>query len=91
MSVGSDCSLSLAWQQTVGLNRTSVSSPVVANGIVYFGDGPGGQVFAFDAATGARLWDSASVIAGATYATPTVVNGQVLVPSWDHHLHAFSP
>jgi outer membrane protein assembly factor BamB len=86
----SDCSLSLAWQQAVGLNKTSVSSPSVANGVVYYGDGPGDQVFAFDAATGAQLWDSGATIGGFIFAAPTVVNGQLLVPSWDDHLYAFS-
>src|SRR5262249_53538164 len=55
-TVGSDCLLHLAWQRMMGLNGAVVSSPTVANGIVYYGDGPGNQVVALDAGTGAVLW-----------------------------------
>jgi outer membrane protein assembly factor BamB len=91
LKAGSDCTLSLAWQKPVGPNFASVSPPTVANGVVYYGDGYGNREFAFDATTGAKLWNSGAVITGGLYAAPTVVNGQLLVPSWDHVLHAFGP
>jgi outer membrane protein assembly factor BamB len=91
LKAASDCSLSLAWQKSVGPNFASVSPPTVANGVVYYGDGYGNREFAFDAATGVKLWTSGSIITGGLYAAPTVVNGQLLVPSWDHVLHAFGP
>jgi outer membrane protein assembly factor BamB len=91
LKTGSNCRLSLAWQDTVGPNYDSMSPPTVANGVVYYGDGGGNTEYAFDAATGAPLWNSASIITGRLVAAPAVVNGQVLVPSWDDHLYAFVP
>jgi outer membrane protein assembly factor BamB len=91
LKTGSDCTLSLAWQQTVGPNYVSVSPPTVAGGVVFYGDGIGNTERAFDAATGTPLWTSGSTITGPLFAAPTVVNGQLLVPSWDHRLYAFVP
>jgi outer membrane protein assembly factor BamB len=85
----SDCSLSLAWQHPAGANLTSVSPPTVAGGVVYYGDGPGGTEYAFDAATGAELWNSGATISFGTFATPMVANGELFVPSWNNHLYAF--
>jgi outer membrane protein assembly factor BamB len=90
LKAASDCSLSLAWQQSVGPTFTSVSSPTAANGVVYYGDGRGSQEFAFDAATGNQLWSSGSAT-GQLFAAPTVANGELFVASWDHHLYAFGP
>jgi outer membrane protein assembly factor BamB len=91
LHANANCQLSLAWQQTVGPNYTSVSPPTVANGIVYYGDGYGNTERAFNARTGALLWTSGSTIGGGLYAAPTVVNGMLYVPAWDHKLYAFSP
>jgi outer membrane protein assembly factor BamB len=91
LHAGSNCQLSLAWQDTVGPNLASVSPPTVANGVVYYGDGYGNTERAFNAATGAQLWSSGSAIGGGLYAAPIVVNGTLLVPSWDHKLYAFTP
>jgi outer membrane protein assembly factor BamB len=85
-----DCSLSLAWQQSVGVNSAATSPPTVADGVVYYGDGPGDEEFAFDAATGAPLWNSGSTT-GMLFAAPTVANGKLFVPSWDDYLYEFSP
>ncbi len=89
LSVGANCNLRLAWQTTVGPNFASVSPPTVAGGVVYYGDGPGSQLLAFDAVTGTQLWSSQSIIAGAIYGAPMVVNGQVFVGAWDGKLYAF--
>jgi outer membrane protein assembly factor BamB len=89
--VGSDCKLSPTWNQVVGPNKTPTAPPTVANGVVYYGDGYGGTEYAFDATTGKQLWSSGSQIAGSIYAAPTVVNGVLLVPSWNGKLYAFGP
>lgn len=91
LKVQSECTLALAWQATVGPNFASVSPPTAANGVVYYGDGYGNQEFAFDAATGAQLWDSGTTISGGLYAAPMVVNGKLFVGSWDHSFYAFGP
>jgi outer membrane protein assembly factor BamB len=74
----------------VGQNFTSVSSPTVANGVVYYGDGNASQELAFDAATGTQLWSS-GLTTGQLFAAPTLANGELFVASWDHHLYAFGP
>jgi len=89
LSVGANCNLRLAWQTTVGPNFASVSPPTVAGGVVYYGDGPGSQLLAFDAVTGTQLWSSQSTITGAIYGAPIVVNGRVFVGAWDGKLYAF--
>jgi outer membrane protein assembly factor BamB len=84
-----NCSVSLAWQRTVGPTKApALPPPTVANGVVYYGDGPGDTEFAFDAASGRQLWRS-STITGSVFASATIVNGRLLVPSWDNHLYAF--
>lgn len=88
-SVGADCQFSLAWQNTVGINMSSVSPPTVAGGVVYYGDGPGNQLLAFDAVSGAQLWSSGSTIGGNIYGAPMVVNGRVYVGAWDGRFYAF--
>jgi outer membrane protein assembly factor BamB len=84
----SNCKLGLAWQRSVGPNRTSISPPTVANGVVYYGDGPGNTLHAFNAATGASLWNSAT-IGGAVFAAPTVADGKVFAAAWDGKVYAF--
>jgi outer membrane protein assembly factor BamB len=88
-SVNANCKLHLAWQTTVGPNFASVSPPTVAGGVVYYGDGPDGELLAFDALTGTQLWSSGSIIGGAIYGAPAVVNGRVFVGAWDGKLHTF--
>ena len=87
----SSCTMSLAWQQSVGPDYTNVSSPSVANGVVYYGDGTGNQELAFNADTGAQLWNSGNTITGSVYASPMIANGELVVASWDDHLYAFGP
>jgi outer membrane protein assembly factor BamB len=89
LSVATNCELGLAWQTTVGPNRASVSPPTVAGGVVYYGDGPGSQLLAFDAVTGVQLWSSQSIITGGIYGAPMVVNGRVFVGAWDGKLYTF--
>jgi outer membrane protein assembly factor BamB len=89
-----DCTLdtTAAWSQPAGLGYDiSLSPPTVANGVVYYGDGGGDTELAFDAATGAPLWDSGSSIGGPIFAAPGVASGRLYVGAWDNHLYAFGP
>jgi DNA-binding beta-propeller fold protein YncE len=84
-----DCTLSLAWGTPVGIETDVTTSPMVANGVVYYSDGSGNQVTAFDERIGAILWDSGSIIQGGMYQAPTVVNGTLYVDARDNVLYAF--
>jgi outer membrane protein assembly factor BamB len=89
-----DCTLdpTPVWSAPAALGyEISVSPPTVANGVVYYGDGGGDQEFAFDAATGAPLWNSGATIGNYLFAAPTVANGALYVGSWDGHLYKFAP
>jgi outer membrane protein assembly factor BamB len=88
--VTSGCRLALRWQAK-GYGGVS-SSPTVAGGVVYFGNGVGGKVVAFDAATGHRLWTSGSTLHGKPiFAAPSVAGGRVYAGAWDSRLHAYGP
>ncbi len=80
-----------AWQQTVGpagVNGNDNDSPTIAGNVVYLTDGVGKQVFAFDAASGAQLWNSGTTITGNVMNAATV-DGRVFVGSWDHKIYSF--
>jgi outer membrane protein assembly factor BamB len=89
LSVDENCQLQLAWQTTIGPNFASVSPPTVAGGVVYYGDGIGNQLLAFDALSGTLLWSSEDTIQGPIFAAPMVVNGRVYVGAWDGQFYAF--
>jgi outer membrane protein assembly factor BamB len=74
------CQLALAWQQSVGPNgkKFAPPTPVIANGVVYYGESNLKTLAAFNAATGAPLWTSGK-LAGTLRAAPIVVNGAVYV------------
>jgi outer membrane protein assembly factor BamB len=91
LKVQSDCTLKLAWQSVAGPASASVSPPSVANGVVYYGDGLGKQLLAYNAATGKKLWDSGGTISGDIFAAPTVADGKVFGASWDNRIYAFGP
>jgi outer membrane protein assembly factor BamB len=61
-----------------------LSSPVVANGMVYFGSGDG-NVYALDAATGAQVWrfQTGDVV----HSSPALVDNTLYVGSWDTYLY----
>ena len=90
-SVDANCQLQIAWQNTIGPNFSSVSPPTVAGGVVYYGDGFGNQLLAFDALKGRLLWSSGSIISGGIYGAPMVVNGRVYVGAWDGKFYCFGP
>src|SRR5208283_1694873 len=61
------------------------SSPIVANGIVYFGS-LDDHVYAVDAKTGAKIWDFTTN--DSVYATPAYYNNAIYVGSNDHVFYA---
>lgn len=63
-----------------------LSSPTVANGLVYIGSGH--RLFAFNANTGVERWASFTNVI--FYSSPAVVNGLVYIGSWDGKLYAFN-
>jgi eukaryotic-like serine/threonine-protein kinase len=67
-----------------------VSSPTIANGVVYYGDGPGKEVFALAENSGDLLWRSGATIAGGVFAPPIVANGRLYAAAWDHMVYAFA-
>jgi hypothetical protein len=82
LAVQPNCSLSVAWSQTVGssISNSPNSTPTLANGVIYVGVNDG-SVSAFDAATGTRLWNSGSS-GFAVYAAPIVANGRLIAGYW---------
>jgi outer membrane protein assembly factor BamB len=64
-----------------------LSSPVIANGSVYFGSGDG-NVYALDAAGGALEWKFKT--GDVVHASPAVSNGVVFVGSWDRNMYALN-
>ena len=63
------------------------SSPAVANGVVYIGRF-NGNLYAFNASTGALLWQYAT--GGYIESSPAVANGVVYVGSDDYNLYALN-
>jgi len=62
-----------------------LSSPALADGVVYFGSGDG-NVYALDAASGTLRWKfhTGSVV----HASPAIANGTLYVGSWDSYFYA---
>jgi outer membrane protein assembly factor BamB len=97
LSIGSNCTVNPTpvWQELVGVNSPSFNPaipPVAANGVVYYADGLGNDIYAFNATNGAVLFHDhyTPVQSGeGNFASPTVVNGQLFVAGSDHVVHAY--
>lgn len=84
LSAANVSSLAQAW--TVDLGANSVSSPVVAGGVLYV-TGSDQKLHAFDPATGAALW---TISTGSSLnAAPVVANGVIYVVASDGNLYAY--
>ena len=84
------CRLELDWQQPAPKqDPTWPTAPVVAGDVVLYGDGSGKHVRAYDADDGTPVWDSGTAT-GDVYGAPSVADGWLFAPSWDHKIHAFS-
>ena len=75
--------LVLDWKYTTG---GGISSPSVANGVVYVGGGD--DIYALNAVTGALLWKYTT--AGPVQSSPAVADGVVYVGSEDDNLYALN-
>ncbi len=62
-----------------------LSSPVVVNGLVYFGSGDG-SLYALEAATGAMKWKFHT--GDVVHASPAYANGVLYFGSWDSYFYA---
>ncbi len=63
-----------------------LSSPGLANHVVYVGS-EDGNVYALNAATGAKLWSYTT--GNQVFSSPAVANGMVYVGSGDGNFYAF--
>ena len=77
--------LGLKWRY--GTGSGVVSSPTVANGVVYIGSRDG-NVYALKAGTYGKLWSYTT--GGSVYASPAVANGIVYIGSFDGNLYALN-
>jgi plastocyanin len=78
----------VVWSQTMGDYATS--SPAVANGVVYTGSFDF-TIYAFDATTGEKLWNSSvTAMQGGIESSIAVVDGSLYVGSNDGYLYAFA-
>ncbi len=64
-----------------------LSSPSIANGIVYFGSGDD-NVYALDAATGALKWKFHTD--NVVHASPAISDGVLYIGSWDTYFYALN-
>jgi eukaryotic-like serine/threonine-protein kinase len=62
-----------------------LSSPVIANGLVYFGSGDT-NVYALDAETGSLKWKFKT--GDIVHASPALANGTLFIGSWDSYFYA---
>ena len=83
------CTLTKSWNTVNGKASTNDTPPTEAGGVVYNGNGKSDKLYAYNATTGAVLWNSGTAITGPAFSPPIVVNGMVFVGAWDDKLHAF--
>jgi uncharacterized repeat protein (TIGR01451 family) len=91
LNVSNVGNLQLKWK---GLNAeegfgTSLSSPVVADGVVIV-DFDGADVYALNASTGATLWSFGGGAVASTGAPPVVANGVVYFGAFDNDVYALN-
>jgi len=83
VSQAPSCTLQLAWSVALPALGYAQSSPSVAGGVVFMGEGGSGRVHAYLATTGVELWNSGSLFSGGTFAAPTIAAGKLFIGSWN--------
>lgn len=81
LSIDAQCRASVTWSRALGAGGSPNSTPTVAGGVVYVGEGGSGTFRAYDAQTGTPLWSSPAVGAAA-YAAPIVARGSLYAGTW---------
>ena len=65
------------------------TSPVIANGVVYFGTGSQSQYYAIDADTGKILWVPTESF-GPAFVPPTIIDGQIFIVDFNGMLWRYN-
>jgi outer membrane protein assembly factor BamB len=86
--LGSNCRLSVVWQQSEFDYPDAGSAPTIADGVIYVGSGRNGRLLVYRLSDGRRLW-AGSVSRRADLAAPAVADGRVFVGDWSGYLTAF--
>jgi outer membrane protein assembly factor BamB len=87
-TLDADCKLQVAWQTPLPTSIAVTAS--IANNVVYVTGGSGSGIFAVNATTGARLWDSGTSVSGPLFPAPVIVKGQLYAGGYDNHLHKWA-
>lgn len=89
--IRADCTLNPTpvWSGALGTTKDQRSPITIANGVAYVGLYNENAVYAFDAATGTRLWSAA--LGGAGQIAPAVVNGRLYVGDVGGTIRAWAP
>jgi hypothetical protein len=83
LTVTNACTLQVAWSVPLGGTGQPNSTPTLANGVVFVGAGVDGEVRAYNALTGAALWNSGTQNGVSTYGAPLIARGKLYFGSWN--------
>ncbi|HVJ09778.1 MAG TPA: N,N-dimethylformamidase beta subunit family domain-containing protein [Acidisarcina sp.] len=83
LQVTSSCTLQVAWSKALGGSGAPNSTPTLANGLVFAGEGNTGIIHAYSQLTGNEVWHNGTQYgASNTFAAPIVAGGKVYAGSW---------
>ena len=83
LKITAACTLQVVWSKPLSGSDFPNSTPTVANGVVYVGEGNTGKLHAFNTLTGVELWKSGTGYgAASTFAAPTIAGGHLYTGSW---------
>jgi outer membrane protein assembly factor BamB len=87
LGINNVATLGLKWTYRTNSGLIELSSPAVANGVVYVSSWVN-NLYALNASTGAKLWSFAT--GAQVFSSPAVVNGAVYFGSDDHNVYALN-
>jgi putative pyrroloquinoline-quinone-binding quinoprotein/putative pyrroloquinoline-quinone binding quinoprotein len=85
--INANCRLEVAWQSSVPTSIAATAT--IANNVAFVVGGFNGKVYAVDARTGARLWDSGTSVTGPVLAAPIIHRSALYAGGYDNRLHAW--